>query len=366
MTIDHRLPDRTPTTIFARAEVQRALVERFRVSSFDDVLRRIGAELYADVELSIRFPGFDARANDILRGDCPFAGQAFVFRDERTFEDGWGIVRRVGSDGKYVQWVSGPLEGATTAAELDAYPFPRPEWICGGDELEANVREARRRGLVSRCFVENPYKTAWYLHGMENILADYVTNPGFVEALYDRIWPFAADLLRRATRAGTDVIAIEGDIAMQDRIIMGPERWRAVDKPRLAAMLRACREINPGVYAFFHSDGNLTEVMEDLIEIGFQIIDSIQPECMDPAATKARFGQRCTLHGCGSLQRVLPFGTPEDCRAEVKKLIEQCGYDGGLVLRPSNMIGFDVPLDNIIAWYDAAMEYDLGKLPQGY
>lgn len=174
---------------------------------------------------------------------------------------------------------------------------------------------------------------------------------------------FARAEVRRATLAGTDIIVIEGDIAMQDRIIMGPERWRALDKPRLAAMLRVCREINPRVYSFFHSDGDLTEVMEDLIEIGFQIIDSIQPECMEPAATEARFGPRWTLHGCGSLQRVPPFGTAADCRAEVKGLIESCGYDGGLVLRPSNMIGFDVPLDNILAWYDAAMEYDLSELP---
>ena len=80
---------------------------------------------------------------------------------------------------------------------------------------------------------------------------------------------FARAEVRRATLAGTDIIVIEGDIAMQDRIIMGPERWRALDKPRLAAMLRVCREINPRVYSFFHSDGDLTEVMEDLIEIGF-------------------------------------------------------------------------------------------------
>jgi uroporphyrinogen decarboxylase len=361
-TVAHRLPDRTPTTIMARPEVQRGLVERLKVSSFDEAVRHLGAELYADVEPAIRFPGFDARVNGMLRGDCPFAGQDVVFHDERTFEDGWGVLRRVGRDGKYVEWVSGPLEGVREVRELDAYPFPRQEWIAGAAELARATAQARAQGLVSRCFVANPYKTAWYLRGMENLLADYVANPGLVEALLDRIWPFATEILLQAIRSGVDMVAIEGDIAMQDRIIVGPERWRRIDKPRFAAMIRSCRELNPDVYVFFHSDGALTEVMDDLIEIGFQLIDSIQPECMDPVRTKERFGARCTLHGCGSLQRVLPFGTPADCRAEVRNLIDRCGYDGGLVLRPSNMIGFDVPLDNVIAWYEAAMEHTAGGM----
>jgi len=213
--------------------------------------------------------------------------------------------------------------------------------------------------MFVRSFIPNPYKVGWYLRGMENLLADYVGNPGYVRALYDRICLFYTQMLEAYTRAGVDMVGIEGDIAMQDRIIMGPQRWRAIDKPRLAAMIRACKRINPDVYVFFHSDGDLTELMPDLIEIGFDVIDSMQPECMDILAIKREFGDRCTLHGCGSLQKVLPFGTPEECKAEVIGLIEQCGYNGGLVLRPSNMIGFDVPLENIIAWFETARDYKL-------
>ena len=360
--VAHRLPDRTPTSIFARPELLRTLAERMKASSPDEVIRRLGADLYLDVQPTIRSPDFERRADGVLGGDHSYAGQKMIFHDERTFEDLWGVVRRVGNDGRYVGWVSGPLTGAAGIRDLEEHPFPRPEWIGGEAELARAIAGARQQGRVSRCFVENPYKVAWYLRGMENLLADYAVDPEFVEALLDRIVPFSTELLLCAVRAGVDVVAIEGDIAMQDRIIAGPERWRAIDKPRLAAMISACRKLNPDVYVFFHSDGNLTDVMDDLIEIGFQIIDSIQPECMDPARTKERFGARCTLHGCGSLQRTLPFGTPDDCRREVETLIRECGYEGGLVLRVSNAIGFDVPVGNVAAWFETARDFDMGRL----
>jgi uroporphyrinogen decarboxylase len=357
--LEHRLPDRIPTTIFARGEVQRALMSRFGVASFDDAKRILGADLYADVELAIAFPAFDPRANGTLAGDCPFAGERFIFHDERTFQDAWGVVRRVGGDGKYVEWISGPLADAGSPTGWEV-PLADPD--SGEPALAAEIRERKARGLFVRAFVPNPYKTAWYLRGMDALLADYAADPAFVEALYDRICPFFADLLARYARLGVDMVAIEGDIAMQDRIIVGPARWRRIDKPRLAAMIEAAKRQNPAVAVFFHSDGNLMDVMDDLVEIGFTVIDSLQPECMDPVQVKRRWGSRIVLHGCGSLQRVMPFGTAEECRAEVRYLIESCGYDGGLVLRPSNMIGWDVPLDNIVAWYDEAMRYDLSRV----
>ncbi len=354
----HRLADRIPATIFARGEVQRALARRLGVASFDEVKRLLGAELYADVELSLEFPA-SRKPNGMLAGDCPYAGERFFFHDERTFEDAWGVVRRVGSDGRYVGWVCGPLADAQS---LSGWELPEPRFAPDDRELEREIARRKAEGLFVRAFVPNPYKTAWYLRGMDALLADYAADPGFVESLYDRICPFFSDLLARYARLGVDMVAIEGDIAMQDRIIVGPGRWRRIDKPRLAAMIAAARRANPDVCVFFHSDGNLMDVMEDLVEIGFTVIDSLQPECMDPVEVKRRWGSRIVLHGCGSLQKVLPFGTVEDCRAEVRTLIESCGYDGALVLRPSNMVGWDVPLDNIIAWYDEARTFDPARI----
>jgi uroporphyrinogen decarboxylase len=107
-------------------------------------------------------------------------------------------------------------------------------------------------------------------------------------------------------------------------------------------------------YFMFHSDGNMLDVMGDLIEIGFDAITPIQPECMDVAKIKRQFGDQACLHGTISCQKTLPFGTPDDVASEVRHRISCCGKDGGLILAPSNTVQPDVPIENILALYKTA------------
>jgi uroporphyrinogen decarboxylase len=99
--------------------------------------------------------------------------------------------------------------------------------------------------------------------------------------------------------------------------------------------------------------------MDDIVEIGFNVVNPIQPECMDPVAVKKRWGDRITLHGGVSLQRTLPNGTPDEVRAEVERLVRECGYNGGLVVFPSNVIQPDTPTENVIACFHAARDLKL-------
>jgi hypothetical protein len=149
---------------------------------------------------------------------------------------------------------------------------------------------------------------------------------------------------------------------MQDRIIMGPEAWRALDKPRMARLVADCRRANPKLHLFFHSDGALTELVGDLVDIGFDVINPIQPECMDPVEVKRRWGQRITLNGGISVQRTLPRGTPAEVRAEVEHLIRKCGYNGGLVAKPSNTVQPDCSTENILACYQTIKSFDVAAL----
>ena len=359
LVVSHQKPDRTPAVLAGRPEVDRALMQHFGVGTMDEVHAILGTDGWGGVGLQVSSPEFDARANGTIEGDFPYAGMKMILHGDDTFEDEWGVVRRVGSDRKYVQWISGPLRDASHPDECD---FPGPERIIDKPELPAKVERQKREGLWVSGGIPQPYKTAWELRGLENLLADYAANPDFVEALYDRIYALYGEIAKRLTRAGIDDLQIGGDIAMQDRIIMGPQRWRAIDKPRLAGLIADCKAINPELHIFIHSDGDLMSIMDDLIEIGFDIIDPIQPECMDPVEVKKRYGDRITLHGCGSLQRTLPFGTPQDCRQEVRELIRDCGYNGGLVLRVSNAIGFDVPTENVVAWFEEARDFDMSTI----
>jgi uroporphyrinogen decarboxylase len=197
---------------------------------------------------------------------------------------------------------------------------------------------------------------------MDNVLADYLASRELLEAIYDPLYGTFGEMAKRMTRAGVDMITFTGDIAMQDRIIMGPRAWREVDKPRIARLIADCRGINPDVHFFIHSDGNVTDLMDDLVEVGFDVINPVQPECMDPAEVKRLWGDRITIHGGVSLQRTLPFGTPEEVRAEVEHLIRACGYNGGLVVFPSNVIQPDTSVENIIACFHAARDFDVAGL----
>ncbi len=359
-TMDHEMPDRLPMHYWGRPDVDRALLQHLDLPDMAALAERFGFDGWAGAGLGLSFPEWDARADKKTRhGDWPGAGRPYVWHDDSTFEDEWGVIQRVGADGRYVEYIRGPLQDATDA---DEYDFPGPDRIVDTPDLPQRVQELKDKGLFVQAGVEQPYKTAWRLRGMEQNLMDYVINLDFKEKLYDRIYQTWEEICRRVVSAGVDMLSIGGDIAMQDRLIMSVDSWREMEKPRLARLIRIAKDINPHVHIFIHSDGNLMEIMDDLIEIGFDVINPVQPECMDPVEVKRRWGDRITLHGCGSIQQVLPFGTVDDVRRHVVDLIENCAPGGGLVLGPSNNLQPDTPLENIVAFFDTALEYDLGRL----
>jgi len=355
-TFAHELPDRVPAKVGFRPEVIRALCEHFQ-ADWPEVVRKLGAEGWSGVApASAEFPGWNHKPKEAREGDWPGGGTQYFWHDERTFEDCWGTVRRVGRDEKYVEWIDGPL---TKTENLDAIPWPT---YTRSEEAAAEIQRKKGEGNIVVFGVTQPYKLAWEIRGMENLLMDYLINRPFIEKLYDRIYEMYTPLIRWAAEDDVDVFSIGGDIAMQDRMIMGARTWREVDKPRLAALIAEGKKIKPDLHIFIHSDGDLREIMDDLIEIGFDIIDPIQPECMPPNEVKEQWGDRITLCGTGSLQHTLPFGTVDDVRAEVSDRIVHCGYNGGLILRPANAVGFDVPLENLLAFYETAMEFDYDAL----
>ena len=126
-------------------------------------------------------------------------------------------------------------------------------------------------------------------------------------------------------------------------------------------VLRAVKAINPDVFMFVHSDGNVMDLMDDIVEIGFDIVNPIQPECMNPAEVKRRWGDRITLHGGVSIQKTFPYGTPREVRAEIEELIRTCGYNGGLVVFPSNVVQPDTPVENIRACFHTVRDYDMSR-----
>lgn len=197
------------------------------------------------------------------------------------------------------------------------------------------------------------FKSAWLVRGMNNVLMDYLINPNLINEMYERIYSFATASCISLVKAGVDMIEITGDIGMQRGLMMSPAVWRKFDKERLGKLILRLKEINPDLKMFMHTDGDVSEIIEDLIEIGIDILNPIQPECMAPAEIKKKYGDRLVLHGAVSLQKTLPFGSPEDVREEVRFLIKNCNVDGGFVIGPSNVLFKEIPPENIVAMYEA-------------
>lgn len=353
---NHQRPDRTPADGWFHHVVMDRLKKHYQTDRWDKVLAELGVEGWAGLGPYVRFPEFEAKATPRPNG---LKGPKAIWLDDRTYENAWGVRHRMGEGDWYEEWVGGPLEKAETAEDIAAHPFPSVAQIAEPQNFAARVSELKQKGLFVTAHFSNPYKEAWLLRGLENVLADYLINPDLLNAMYDRLYELNTEMAVRAARAGVDMIGITGDIAMQDRIIMGPDAWRAIDKPRMAALIAKCRAINPGVYFFIHSDGNVSDLMDDLIEIGFNVINPIQPECMDPVEVKKRWGDRMVIHGGVSLQKALIKGTPSEVKVEIEHLIENCGRDGGLVMFPSNVIQPDSPIENVIACFHAARDYRL-------
>lgn len=357
--LNHQMPDRIPISLGWREEVTEAAKAYYKVGSEQEVAKILDADLSRSAGVKTLFPEFEKRINGELYGSFGNIGRT-ILHDERTFEDRWGVVERVGENGKYLEWVSGPFANCD---DLDSFDWPKADRIVVPPDLAEKVRALKAQGYwVHGSSGSHPFKQAWRMRGMQNFLCDYVENPEWVEAFQDRILQYCLLVTRPCAAAGVDQFSYWGDVAMQKRMMVSPESWRSLDKQFWKRLIAGTREVNPHVTFFFHSDGNITEIIPDLIEVGFDIVNPLQPESVDPARIKRDFGDRITLDGGGSVQRTLPFGTVADVKREVDYLMRYCAYNGGYMFRASNVVSFDCPIENVVAFYETARDYDLSKI----
>jgi uroporphyrinogen-III decarboxylase len=189
---------------------------------------------------------------------------------------------------------------------------------------------------------------------MENFLCDIAAESRELTMLLDMLEEHHVELARIYGELGVDVVSLWGDLAMQTTTLMDPRAWRKHFKPRTARVIETARA--HGVkYIYLHSDGNNMPIMDDLVEIGLNILDPVQPECMDPGEVRERY-PHLVMHGTISSQRTLPFGTVEDVRKEVLGRIEKCGNRNGLAVAPNNVVQFDVSLEKLLCVYETVKE----------
>lgn len=269
----------------------------------------------------------------------------------------WGVAFVPGEFHHYTRRI-GPLRNMHHLSELKTFPFPDPMQIDCHAKLDEEVEVIHRKGLAAAGFMQQTlFELAWEMRGLDRLLIDFMANKPFAEYLLDKITAIRCEMAARYAGAGIDVLRLGDDLGTQHSLMMSPAMFREMLKPRLAAIIAAAREQNPNILIFFHSDGSVMPLIADLIEMGIDVLNPVQPECIDLATVKKNFGERLSFWGGVGIQTTMPFGSPADVRQAVKRVIETLGAGGGLVIAPTHALQPDVPWENVVAFFEAVDEF---------
>ncbi len=252
----------------------------------------------------------------------------------------------------FTEYIS-PLRKASSFEEIEEYPIAdKASWLY--DEMRTACEEAHRHGSFAKVFVGHMYENAWQVRGYEQFLMDLLTQREWAELLLDRFCENNLRVAAAAAEAGYDCIATGDDVANQNALMFQPDLWREVMKPRLAMVIAAARGIRPDVHVWYHSDGNIWDILDDLVEVGVTILNPVQPECVDPVAIRRRYGEQLAFDGCIGTQTTFPFDTPDGMRRTVRDTADALGaMNGGLMLSPTHVLEPDVPPQNVVAFFEA-------------
>ena len=251
-----------------------------------------------------------------------------------------------------------PLRNLKTVEELKDYPFSDYEADYRHRHLEEEVKRIHEKELCAAAGMQMTiFEVSWQLTGMDKLFIDFMENKPFASYLLDYITERRKFQIRRFAEAGVDHISLGDDIGTQKGMLMSPEMWREWFKERMRSIISEAKKINPEAIISYHSDGNIEEVIPDLIEIGIDVLNPVQPECMDPAKLKRKYGDRLAFWGTVGTQTTMPFGTPEEVKKVVRRRIETVGKNGGLLIAPTHALQPDVSWENILAFFEAVEKW---------
>lgn len=341
--IERRPLDRIPTDIWATAEVWAELRRHFGEDA--DIMARLHIDGMAGVGPA-------------------YIGPPLPELPEGESADFWGIRRRQTAyeGGVYSEQSFYPLAAAQTLDDLDGYAWPTTDWFdysaMRGTAEEVGKTQAVLCGYMAPFYYHN------MLRGLEQSLVDPLLDPDFTHAIVTRISDFFQEHHRRMFEACDgliDIAQVTDDLGSQTGPLISLELYQEFYVPHHKRHIDLCHEF--GIKVFHHDDGSMRQFLPTLIDLGIDILNPVQWMCpgMEMTELKSEFGGNICFHGGMENQQILPFGSPDEVRAEVRHCIDSLAVDGtGYILAPCHCLQVNTPLENIVAMYDEAWEY--GKL----
>ncbi len=341
MALNHEAPDRCPMQVSFTPEFADRLRQDLDIKGMKAHNPHGGGNTY-ELELAI--------GEDLLLTSVGWANSYYQAGD--TYSDEWGIHWRSApyttpfGTGSYTEMTSHPLADEKA---LPAYRAPDPNRPELYEEASRVIRHYKDEYWIVGVTVTTIFETAWALRGYDQMLVDFVSDPDLADAILDIPYQYHLTAAKKLVEMGVDMIWTGDDVGMQTGMLISPRTWRRFFKPRMGSFIAALKAINPQVKVAYHSDGNIQAIIPDLIEIGLDVLNPIQPACMDPAVLKQKYGENLCFWGSMDEQYTLPFGSPEAVRDEVIMRLNTLGKNGGLILGPTHHVQLDTPLENFWA-----------------
>jgi len=349
--LNHQEPDRVPIDLWFTSEVEALLSNEL------GGLR--GAELRV------------ALGHDLIMTSSPNIGASYEAPGTaKEYVCEWGVRWRWVTNpegGRYTEAVGhplAPLAGLADACDLNSYRLPDPL----GPSMRSIYQEAAdlvgRYGGTHAIFgslYQTIFEAAWLLRGLENLLLDMASNKDFAHELFERLTDYSLIAGCEMVAQGVDVLWLGDDFGTQRAMLISPRMWREFIKERYARLIAAFKRQNPALKIAYHSDGYIEPIIPDLIEIGLDVLNPVQPRSMDPADIKRKYGGHLAFWGTVDVQHTFPFGRPEDIANEVFERLRNVAPGGGLILCSAHRVQPGTPLANIKAYYQVARKY--GQYP---
>ena len=336
IALAREMPDRIPITADFVPEAKKRLMKHFNTDDYYDMLVKLGN----DVLVAGSGPGFS------------YYGEG----EEYTCPWGIGFKYVRNNSGSYTEMVYHPLSDDPDGTKLAEYRIPDPD----ADDVVATMRDIIKRygdsHFICGFLACSIFEAGWYLHGLQDTIMDMIARPDYVHALFDKVMDFPLRAGLRYIDEGADMIWLGDDVGMQHGMMMSPETWREFLKPRLKKIIDAYKAKNPDILVAYHSCGYIMPIIDELIEVGVDVLNPIQPLSMDPAVVKKEFGDRLSFWGAIDVQQTLPHGSIQDIRDEVALRRRTIGEGGGYLMCPAHNVQADTSNENILALFQANRE----------
>jgi uroporphyrinogen decarboxylase len=271
--------------------------------------------------------------------------------------DEWGIGHWAGGAEDTYEHMYPPFASLSRTSDVEGYPEPSLD----PTGVPEKVHAFHDRGYPVIGYAGSIYEWSWWLRGMEQFMVDLLESPALAGAIVQKVAGFTARLAVETARAGIDVLAFYDDAGSQWGMQISPAVWRALIKPAWKSVLATVRARFPNATFFLHSCGNITDIVPDIVELGFHILHPIQPECMDAAGVKGRWGDRIVACATLGAQRTLSLASPEEVRHQTTRLMDTIGSDRRCIVCPSNRVQPETPWENVLAFSSAARSHRFGR-----